>query len=68
MSFAGLNLEGLDTAELIALLRLHFGISRHDSSGEMFFQRGVDKPCLSLKFDNNLNVSSVTKHQVTNKR
>jgi hypothetical protein len=60
MPFAGLNINGIDVAELTSLLRFHFGMSQNAPNQKIVFLRG--EPRLSLTFDKMWNVSSITRH------
>jgi hypothetical protein len=60
--FGGLNIEGVDTAELVNLLQLHFGMAENQPPRKIVFMREMDSPCLSINFDSKWEISSIETH------
>ncbi len=62
MPFGGLNIEGVDTAELVNLLQLHFGRSENQLRRKIVFMPEMDNARLSINFDRKWEISSIERH------
>ena len=58
MTFAGLNIAGIDSIELIELLRLHFGMSQDIENRKIAFLRDR-QPVLLMEFDKKWKIGSI---------
>ena len=62
MPFGGLNIEGVDTAELVELLQLHFGMAENQLPRKTVFMSEMDNARLSIIFNKKWEISTIARH------
>ena len=62
MPFGGLNIEGVDTSELVELLQQHFGMAKHQLPRKTVFMSEMDNARLSIIFDKKWEISTIARH------